>query len=222
MFGQLSTRERVGYTVLACVMTLAITYIGSQRLQKPTPIVVESPPASAATVAKLPSVPAEIVVHVAGAVGKPGVYKFQPSDRVNDAVQKAGGATADAMLDNVNLAAKLEDGSQLFIPHKEATKNESTVAPTYAPDPSRYSSKPKAAASEAKSSGAKHPNTPVNINTASEDELETVPGIGPSTAEKIIEYRKQHGGFTSIDELRAVKGIGEKKLEKMRPFVKVG
>ncbi|MBW3622483.1 MAG: helix-hairpin-helix domain-containing protein [Armatimonadetes bacterium] len=154
-----------------------------------------------ASPARTPPASTLLVVHVAGAVKKPGVYALAPGKRVIDAVNKAGGAARSADLDSLNLAARIGDGQQIFIPAKGSGTGPSS--------PSRRS----AAKSVKTASGM------VNVNTATLEELDRLPGVGPSTAQKIMEYRDSHGPFTSPEGLLEVKGIGPKKLEKMRPYL---
>ncbi|MBI2842851.1 MAG: helix-hairpin-helix domain-containing protein [Armatimonadetes bacterium] len=147
--------------------------------------------------------PSKLAVHVAGSVKRPGVYLLQPGGRVVDAVHMAGGPTSDADLASVNLAARVRDGQQIMIQSKSAP-SQAVQSPVSAPrSPAR----------------AAISGRTVNINTAGPEELDTLPGVGPVTAQKIIDYRNQIGGFTSIDQLIDVKGIGPKKFEQMRPFV---
>jgi len=131
-----------------------------------------------------------IVVHVAGAVRRPGVYRMRAGTRVEGAVRQAGGATARADLDALNLAARVEDGRQVVVPRRGAAAG-----------------------------GAGAPAGPVNLNTATEEQLGTLDGVGPMTARKIIEYREAHGGFGSVDELDQVPGIGPKRLAALREHV---
>lgn len=159
-------------------------------------------------------------VHVAGRVKRPGVYSLEPGSRVIDAIKAAGGETSDADLESINLADRLEDGQQIYIaargevPHPKTsvvlggkkTSTEMAIAPTNGEQ---------AAPQKLKTPG----EGKVNINTAGLEELQRLPGIGPALAERILEYRQEHGRFGSVEELEEVKGIGPKKLEKMRPFV---
>jgi competence protein ComEA len=174
------------------------------------------PPAAAAA----EQLPPEVTVHVAGAVRKPGVYRFPLSARADDALKAAGGATEKANTDAINLAAKLEDGQQLYVPSKEEQPTggaqESGPVNTHAtaPDMNR---KPASSSGKLTTPG----QGTVNINTASLEELQRLPGVGPSTAEKIIAFRKETGGFTAPEQLMDVSGIGEKKFAKMKPFVRV-
>lgn len=161
--------------------------------------------------AEAPSVPnEEIVVHVAGAVKNPGVVRVPRGSRVDDAVRAAGGFSAQADPDSINLAQPLEDGVQIYVPRKgDPVQVEGRVG--------AVSSAPVSARSEKGSSGT--PSGKLNINTASAEQLESLPGVGPVTARAIIEYRQQNGGFRSVDELIEVRGIGPKRLEQIRPYV---
>ncbi len=143
----------------------------------------------------------DAVVHVAGEVRHPGVYRLGPGTRVQEAVRRAGGPTRRADLNAINLAAKVEDGRQVIVPRRAPVAAPSGGAPAAAP-------------------GA-GPAVPVNLNTATPDELGTLDGVGPATAAKILAYRQEHGGFGSVDELDQVPGIGEKRLAALRPHVTV-
>jgi competence protein ComEA len=138
------------------------------------------------------------VVHVAGAVRRPGVYRLRASARVQDAVARAGGATRRADLGGLNLAARVEDGRQVLVPeHARAAR------PGTAPAP---------AAAE---------GLPLNLNTATLEQLDELTGIGPATAQKILDYRKEHNGFGTVDELGEVSGIGDKRLAALREQVRL-
>ncbi len=155
---------------------------------------------------------AEIVVHVAGAVKNPGVVRLPPGSRVDDAVKAAGGFSAQADPDLVNLAQPLEDGVQVYVPRKdEPVEVEKRVGAIEAGSLSTRTG----------TSRSERPADKVNLNTATAEQIENLPGIGPATARAIVEYRKQNGGFSSVDELIEVRGIGPKKLEQIRPFVTV-
>jgi competence protein ComEA len=144
-----------------------------------------------------------VVVHVVGAVPTPGVQHLPAGSRVADAVQAAGGATPDADLARVNLAAELTDGQQIYVPRVgESPPTPITPAGTTG-DP------------------ATGPEPLVDINTATAAELDELPGIGPTTAEAIITTREERGGFTSVDDLLDVRGIGDAKLAELRPRVTV-
>lgn len=141
----------------------------------------------------------EVVVHVAGAVSAPGVYTLPADSRVDDAV-RAAGATADADLSQLNLAQKLADGQKITVPAAGET-----------PAPADN-----AAPSDSSQSGAL-----ININTATQEELETLPSIGEVRAQAIIAYREEHGGFRTTDELMEVSGIGEKIFADISPHITV-
>ncbi|MDO8683428.1 MAG: helix-hairpin-helix domain-containing protein [Armatimonadota bacterium] len=160
---------------------------------------------------------ASILVHVAGRVKFPNVYRIPPGSRVIDAIKQAGGALPDAYLDAINLAAKVKDGEQIYVPSRKTPQPAVRVSPSVSPP-----SQPKTISSAIPSSSGKL-KVPgegfVNINTADISELQRLPGVGPSTAQKIIDYRSQIGRFNSADQLMDVRGIGPKKLDKMRPFI---
>lgn len=149
----------------------------------------------------------EIVVHVAGAVKKPGVVRIPRGSRVDDAVKAAGGFSSQADPDSVNLAQPLEDGVQVYVPHRGETVQVERRVGT-----ARQSTVPEHKAL---------PSGKININTANVEQLESLPGVGPATARAIIDYRTHNGGFSSVDELLEVRGIGPKKLEQIRPYVVV-
>lgn len=134
----------------------------------------------------------EIKVHVAGEVKKPGLYKLEEGARINDAVDAAGGFTDNADKDSLNLAKLVEDGEQIMIPAKGGAE------------------------SAAGSSSSATNNGKVNINTADLATLQTLNGVGPSTAQKIIDYRNANGKFKSIDDLKKISGIGEKTFAKFK------
>lgn len=142
-------------------------------------------------------------VHAAGAVVHPGVVEVPAGARVSDVVTAAGGATAEADLDAINLAALVTDAERVYIPrHGEAVS--AAIG-----------------AGGAASSGASTESSIVNINQADQTQLETLPGVGPATAKSIIDYRTQHGPFAAVDDLLNVRGIGPAKLEQIKPFARV-
>jgi competence protein ComEA len=142
-----------------------------------------------------------VTIDVAGAVKHPGVYRLTSSQRVEDALKRAGGPTHRADLSQINRAAKLQDGRQILVPAR----------------PSR--SAPTAATTGASTPAA--PSQPLNLNTATLEQLDTLDGVGPTTAQKILDYRTEHGGFGSVDELDQIPGIGEKRLAALRESVQV-
>lgn len=149
-----------------------------------------------------PSSRGEIYVHLAGAVQRPGLYKLALDSRINDALVSAGGLSAEAdrvwFDKNINLAQKLTDGSKLYFPFKgekpPTSQNSSTVL--------------------SQQSGGK-----INLNTASLNELDTLPGIGPVTSQKIINYREKNGPFTKVEDLLKVPGIGDKLFSQLKDLI---
>lgn len=157
-----------------------------------------------------------VTVHVTGCVHKSGVYTLPTGSRVVDAVKSAGGEKQDANLEAINLAERLKDGEQVDIPSKESAVSQIAAARGYS---SLTSHSGRSSASHGRA-GTKTSGV-VNINSAGPEELDRLPGVGPATAAKIIDYRNSTGRFNSVDQLLEVKGIGPKKLEKMRPFVRL-
>ena len=153
------------------------------------------PDATARTTTGSPDVGQRLVVHVAGAVRRPGVYLLAPGARVDDAIREAGGALRKAELDALNLAQPLVDGQQVLVPRRGV------------------------AASAAAVGSSTVPPAPMSLSTASAEDLDALPGVGPVTAQKILDYRAEHGGFGSVDELDAIPGIGPARLEQLRELV---
>ena len=201
----------LGRVVGTAVMMLAVL-AGAYWLVKPPPTPVESRLPFASTVPSAASVslsteavalstteaPTEVVVHVAGAVVTAGVYRMPPGSRVIDAVQRAGGMAANADADGINLAAPLTDGQRVYVPRvgEPIPVVDNGGAPTTLPGP-------------------------VDLNRATIDELDSLPGVGPATAAAIVSYREQHGPYGRVDDLAQVRGIGAAKLEALRGLVTV-
>ena len=179
---------------------------------------------------------ATVRVHVAGAVNNPGVYTLPAQGRAVDAIAAASGAAADADLDRVNLAGALSDGVQIYVPHRGETAAPAQIQPNGGTANSGQGNAANGAAQNGASQGGTQPqpartltpagsaqkvSTPVNINTATAEELQTLPRIGPAMAQRIIAWREAHGGFRSVDELDAVPGIGPSMLENLRPLVTI-
>lgn len=177
-----------------------LPYAGATTTTTPT----ASGPGATASGAPEPtttSVPTQLVVHVAGAVVAPGVHLLPAGARTIDAVTAAGGLTADANVDAVNLAAPMVDGQRVYVP--------------------RVGEVPPVVVDSGAGPTAAAPSGPVNVNTATADELDSLPGVGPSTAAAILAHRQQHGPFAAIEELGEVRGIGPAKLEALRGLVMV-
>jgi competence protein ComEA len=134
----------------------------------------------------------DVVVDVTGAVARPGVYRLPAGARVTDAVGRAGGATGGALLEAINLAARLADGQQVVVPKR---------GPGGAP---------------LATAGAAAEDGPISLGTATAEQLDTIDGIGPVTAQKIVEYRDQQGGLASVDQLDQVSGIGPATMQSLR------
>lgn len=162
-----------------------------------TPEMVSASPAANVTATTV--VPAEVVIHAAGAVASPGVYVLSAGSRVDDVLAVAGGALPGADLDRVNLASPVRDGMRVFIPLKGEAVPGVVAGDT---------------ADQAQSG-------PFDINTADAKQLESLPGVGPATAAAIVEHRSRTGAFRSVEDLLEVRGIGEAKLETLRSQVTV-
>jgi competence protein ComEA len=149
---------------------------------------------------------ARLAVHVAGAVARPGVVELRSGARVIDALEAVGGAHADADLDRLNLAAELTDGERVFVPQIGQA------------DPGVLTT---GGGSGAAGSGPAPTGAKLDLNTATQAQLEELPGIGPAYAQAIIAERQRRGGFTSVNELRSVRGIGDKRFSEIAPLVTV-
>ena len=176
---------------LAAILLLGRFVLGAGTTTQAEPL--PPPPVAAAGVTGLPS--SRVVVDVVGAVRRPGLYRLRQGSRIADAVARAGGTTAKADLAQVNLAAPLADGEQVVVPRRGVP------------------------GVGGGGSSAGTPAGPVQLSTATLEQLDTLPGVGPATAQKILNYREKHGAFSSVDELDAVPGIGPKRLEQLRELV---
>ena len=141
-----------------------------------------------------------VYVHVTGAVRRPGVYRLPSWARLDLAITRAGGATRGADLVGVNLAAKVADGQQVIVPRRVADSS-----PGVAED----------------STGAGAAGAPISLNTATVEQLDQLEGVGPATAQKILDWRKQHGGFKSVEDLQQISGIGPKRFESLKEKVRM-
>jgi len=184
----MSRRELFGAAVaVAVLLVLVIRHLGGGSSSAPvvTPVRAAAKPAAAK----------QFVVDVAGAVRRPGLYRLRSGARIDDAIVAAGGATAKAQLDAVNLAAPVADGEQVVVPSRGA---------------GGAASPPTASSS---------PSAPLDLNTATAEQLDALPGIGPVTAQKILDYRQEHGSFHSVAELEGVPGIGPGRLAQLKGLV---
>lgn len=194
------TRSQLAtYAVAAViVVVLAVRYMHGQGHGAAAAAAGDGGSAPARAV-RLHSRPAGVaLVHVAGAVERPGVYRLREGERVQDAVRRAGGPRHGADLNAINLAAKVADGQQVVVPRR------GSAGAAVAADPATAGTTPQG---------------PISLNSATAEQLDTLDGVGPATAQKILEYRRQHGGFRSVDDLGEVPGIGPKKLAALRTKV---
>lgn len=153
-----------------------------------------------------------IIVHITGEVKNAGIIELPEESRIADAIEKAGGVTKEADLNQVNLAFVLSDGQKIYIPNKKEREANEGKAYITAESGNNVIIKDKVEGGKTQK---------VNINEAKQEDFEQLPGIGPSIAKKIVEYRQQNGKFTSIDELQEVKGIGEAKFENIKEYIMV-
>ena len=187
--------------ILLAVGCLALLlFVGSKLLAEPQTSVDLAPPVAPPTETAAP--PTAVVVDVVGAVRRPGLYRLAQGARIADAVSRAGGATRKADLALINLAAPLADGEQVVVPRR------GSAAPAASSGATGSSATPGVPA-----------GGPVHLSTATLEQLDSLPGIGPVTAQKILDYRQEHGAFTSVDELDAVPGIGPARLDQLQDLV---
>ena len=188
----------------------------------------------------------KIIVHLSGAVKKEGIIELDVNSRIADAIEKAGGIKENACIDEINLAYKLEDGMKIYIPTKEECKKQQeekkqliqTETSGISNSNSQESQNKNTTTSSGTAANAGKTNSgstsitgtssnntakqgEVNINTASQTELETLPGIGPSTALKIVNYRKEKGKFKKIEDIKEVSGIGDSKYNKIKDLITI-
>jgi competence protein ComEA len=191
------TRKRL---LVAAGCAALLLFAGSKLLARPSSDAALAPPA--APPAETATAPAtQLVVDIVGAVRRPGLYRLEQGARVADAVARAGGATRRANLSLINLAAPLADGQQVVVPGRGSAAAGSLPAA------------PGTAGATGISAG------PVHLNTATLEQLDSLPGVGPVTAQKILDYRQKHGSFTSVDALDAVPGIGPARMEQLKDLV---
>jgi competence protein ComEA len=180
---------------LALILLLGRFVLGAGTTTPAAPL--PPPPSAGQGVTGLPS--SRVVVDVVGAVRRPGLYRLAHGSRIADAIARAGGAVPKADLAQVNLAAPLADGEQVVVPKRGASGN--------------------SAGAGAASAAPGATTAPVQLSTATLEQLDTLPGVGPVTAQKILDYREKHGAFSSVDELDVVPGIGPKRLDQLRDLV---
>src|SRR4029077_9578079 len=174
------------------VVALLVLVVAGRVLLRPARPAVPPPVRVSATAGRAPA--PRLFVNVVGAVRRPGLYRLKDGARVADAVTRAGGPTPKAQIELLNLAARIADGEQIVVPARGSV---SAVAPT-----------PGGAASG-----------PVHLNSATLEQLDALPGVGPVTAQKILDYRQKHGAVGYVDELGAISGMGPARLETLRDLV---
>ena len=173
-----------------------------------------------------------IIVHISGAVNKEGIIELEENSRISNAIEKAGGLKEDAYIKDINLAYKLEDGMKIYIPtnkeieekNKQENREKNSIKENeeyIKKDSGIESIKKESETENDKNTFSSSIATKININKATQTELETLPGIGPSMALKIIEYRKEKGSFSEIEEIKEVNGIGEVKFNKIRDLISI-
>ena len=164
----------------------------------------------------------KIMVYITGEVKNPGIYELEENSRIKDVIEKAGGLKETADITDINLATILQDEDKITIPSKEENKQEKqNTEKIQSNKQSKTTEKSQNTTSISTNTTGKNQNTKVNINTSTQTELETLPGIGPSIASKIVSYRKENGKFKSIEEIKKVSGIGESKYANIKELIKV-
>jgi competence protein ComEA len=200
---QTTRPQLVAYAVAALVVVvLGVRYLQGQERPQVARASAPDQAAGAPALRLEARAPASALVHVAGAVRHPGVYRLTDGERVKDAVKRAGGPRHGADVNAINLAAKLADGQQVVVPRR------ARAAPAVAAP---------AVATTGEVGGP--PAPPVSLNSATAAQLDTLDGVGPATAQKILDWRREHGGFRSVDDLGEVPGIGPKRLAALRTKV---
>lgn len=201
-------RWRMGGIAALAIIACLIFYVSKQGEYVPTPEAVEAARVKSGATTSSTSTPPttaapEVVVDVAGAVNRPGVYQLTSTARVGDAINAAGGLVEGADRERLNLAERITDGQRIYVTRIGQSAPALNDAGSLAVNPTG-------------ATGGK-----VNINSANATQLDALPGVGPSTAQAIITYRSEHGAFASVDELALVKGIGPSKLAQLKDLASV-
>jgi competence protein ComEA len=214
-------RHLLAYVAAAAVLVvIAARFVGRDNGSEPVPQISMAAPASAKPSQARPRAPAKAViwVDVAGAVASPGLYSLPDGARVAAALAKAGGVQAKADRAAVNLAAKLVDGQQIFVPMRGSAAGGAATS-AHGGSGGRGGGSVTAAGGSATTAGGSSSagsGARISLSTATQAELEQLDGIGPALAQRIIDYRQQQGGFKSIDQLQEVSGIGEKRFQALK------
>ena len=164
----------------------------------------------------------KIMVYITGEVKNPGIYELEENSRIKDVIERAGGLKETADITDINLATILQDEDKITIPTKDKTTQENqNTEKIQSNNQSKTTEKSQNTTSISTNATEKNQNVKININTATQTELETLPGIGPSIANKIVSYRRENGKFKNIEEIKKVSGIGESKYNKIKELIKV-
>jgi competence protein ComEA len=194
---EISRRRALAYACALLVLLVVagrFLVVGGKTAREPA-----QAPGGSLEVSVEPAPERRLVVHVVGAVLRPGLYRVKEGSRVDDAIRRAGGPKPKAALELVNLAAPVADGQQVVVPARGA------AGPAAGPG--------------SVEAGGPSPGARVRLNSATLEDLDALPGIGPVTAQKIIDYRTEHGAFSSVEELDAVPGIGPARLAQLKELV---
>jgi len=211
----LSPKERFGYAALGAMLLVGFGFVAAQRLRRPATIELHNTGRPAVVVPPsgqkysssppAPSASGVLIVHVIGAVRNPGLVSIPAGSRVYEAISAAGGTTQYADTNAINLAAKVADGTQISVPSFG-------VMP-----PSGIGSTATTPLTRGRS--MKRPDGPVDLNSASVQQLQSVPGIGPTMAQRIVDYRSEHGAFQTVDDLKVVQGFGKHRVDQVRNWL---
>ncbi len=188
-------KDKIIIIILVAVLTGVGFYKSNSSIEEPEQNLLQF---ANTNVDETSEKPKEVCVHIDGEVVNPGLYKLTTDDRVNDLLVLAGGATDKASLKDVNLAKRLEDEMKIYIPSKDEIGSNEVSG----------------------QSGLSSSTGKINLNTASKDELKTLPGIGDSRADEIIRYR-DNTGFSKIEDIKNISGIGDKTYEKLKDLISV-
>ncbi len=202
-----SNQEKIAIILLLIVIIVGVGIVLNKNINKEDNFIINR----ASDISENnPAIQIEIppvIIHIAGAVKNPGVYQLKSTDRIVDVVKIAGGATEEANLDLINLAALLKDGQKIIVPYKTYSETGEEINKNI-----NYNE-------ETMYSSSSSTSAKININTANANMLQTLSGIGPVLSERIIEYRNQNGLFEVIDDIKDVSGIGEKKFEGIKDLI---
>lgn len=206
----LNDREKIllGLLLATIIISGGLVYYAFHEKNADVAFKLQEGPAIPVTAPVTQEQPKKVVVYVTGAVKNPGVYTLEDGMRVKDAIDLAGGVLPEADLLRLNLAQKLHDEDKLYVPKIGEIMSESQTQQS-------------TAGASGTAGITSLSDGKININTAGLSELDTLPGIGPATAQKIIDYRTQNGPFKSIDDIKNVSGIGDKKFEQIKDKIKV-